>query len=120
MRIRFLNTFLVIAALIISLVACEKDEDSPDPDKKDGQITFYTNSTDCGSIDIQLNGVDIGPLSSVYSGSSEPACGADNTLTVEVDIGAHDYHAEDDCDHIWEGTIIINKGDCKVKLLNRL
>jgi len=119
MKIKFLSILLVITALIVSSVACDKDDDTPDPGQKDGQITFYTTSSDCGSIDIQLNGVDVGPLSSVYSGSSAPSCGADNTITVAVDIGAHDYHAEDDCDNIWEGTIIINKGDCKVKLLSR-
>ena len=119
MKFKLMHLLVVITVVAISMAACNKDDNEPDPDEKDGQITFYTTTGDCGSIEIQLNGANVGPLSSVYSGTTEPDCGADNTLTIGVDIGAHDYHAEDNCSNIWEGTIIINKGDCKVKLLNR-
>ena len=61
-----MRILVVIMAIAISMVACNKDDDEPDPNEKDGQITFYTKSSDCGAIEIQLNGVVVGPLSSVY------------------------------------------------------
>ena len=113
-----LSIFLII--LVFTLLTCKKDDDNSSPTtEKDGKITFYTNTDNCGSIEIQLNDENIGTLSAVYSETSTPTCESNNTLTVDVNIGAHDYHAEDNCNNIWEGTIIINKGDCKIKLLGR-
>lgn len=122
MNKQLLHGFLLIVFIAIIAGACKKEDDGDpsNPDEKDGQITFYTNSDECGAISLELNGEDIGSLSVVYIGDSEPECGAENTITVGVDVGAHEYYAEDNCNHIWSGTIIINKGDCKVKLLNRL
>lgn len=111
---------MMIAAVLSA--ACSKDDDDngdTPPDEKDGKIAFYTDNMQCGPIVITLNNESIGQLTSAYSGTSAPDCGSPNTLTVGVDIGAHNYHAEDTCNSIWTGTIIINKGDCKVKLLSR-
>jgi len=115
---------LMISVMLIALLAgaCSKDDDDngdTPPDEKDGKIAFYTDDMQCGPIEITLNNESIGQLTTAFSGSSAPDCGSPNTLTVDVNIGAHNYHAEDTCNSIWEGTIIINKGDCKVKLLSR-
>jgi len=111
---------LVVA--IIALSGCNKDEDPQGNDSPDGYITFFTKTTGdgCGDITLSLNGTSIGPLSGTTA--SDPVCQADNDpgiITIGVDIGAHDYAASDGCDHIWTGTIIINKGDCKTKELSR-
>jgi hypothetical protein len=113
-RIVFL---LMILGLFFS--SCSKDDDTTPDDEKDGKITFYMTNGDCGPIEIELNDENVGPLTTVYIGTSEPTCGANNTLTIDVDVGIHDYYAADTCNNIWSGSIIINKGDCKVKLLNR-
>lgn len=115
---------LIISIMLIALLAgaCSKDDDDngdTPPDEKDGKIAFYTDNMQCGPIDITLNNESTGQLTAAFSGSSAPDCGGPNTLTIDVNIGAHNYHAEDTCNSIWEGTIIINKGDCKVKLLSR-
>ncbi len=115
---------LMISMVIVALfcVVCSKDEDdngTTTNGEKDGKIAFYTDDMQCGPIVITLNNENIGQLTTAYSGSAAPDCGSSNTLTVDVNIGAHNYHAEDTCNSIWEGTIIINKGDCKVKLLSR-
>ena len=115
---------LIISIMLIALLAgaCSKDNDdnvTTPPDEKDGKIAFYMDNDQCGPIDITLNNESIGQLTTAFSGSSAADCGSPNTLTVDVNIGAHNYHAEDTCNSIWEGTIIINKGDCKVKLLSR-
>ena len=115
---------LIISIMLIALLAgaCSKDDDDngdTPPDEKDGKIAFYTDNMQCGPIDITLNNESIGQLTTAFSGSSASDCGSPNTLTIDVNIGAHNYHAEDTCNSIWEGTIIINKGDCKVKLLSR-
>jgi hypothetical protein len=118
MKTHLFRLLLVLSIVALAMNACKKDDDD-EQDEKDGQITFYTTSGDCGAIDIQLNGEDVGPLSSVYTGSSEPTCGDANTLTIDVDVGIHEYEAQDNCNNIWTGSIIINMGDCKVKLLSR-
>ena len=117
---------LMILMMIVAVLfaACSKDEDDNSngdtpPDEKDGKIAFYTDNMQCGPIVITLNDESIGQLTSAYAGTSAPDCGDQNTLTADVNIGAHNYHAEDTCNSIWTGTIIINKGDCKVKLLSR-
>ena len=116
MKTHLLKIMLWIFAISFVAGACKKDEDedTPPPEESDGQITFYTTSGECGDISLILNDEDIGPLSEVYSGSSEPDCGAANTITVGVDAGLHNYYATDTCNNIWSGRVIINMGDCKV------
>lgn len=110
--------FLLMAFFAFSM--CKKDDDdTTNSNGNNEQIAFYTDSDNCGAIEIELDDENIGSLTTAYSGATDPTCGSDNTLTVDVSIGIHNYHAEDNCDHIWEGTIIINQGDCKVKLLSR-
>ena len=112
---------IVYLTLILGLFLtfCNKDDDTTPDDEKDGQITFYMINGDCGPIEIELNDENVGPLTTVYTGTSEPTCGANNTLTIDVDVGIYDYYATDNCNSIWSGRIIINMGDCMVKLLNR-
>jgi hypothetical protein len=112
--------FLIVTATI--LLGCNKDEVDPvENNDNDGYITFYTkNAEGCGDIPLLLNGKSIGTL--VGSTASDPACQAPNgagIITIGVNIGAHDYSASDNCNNIWTGTIIINKGDCKTKELSR-
>jgi hypothetical protein len=110
-----------LASIVSS--SCNKDEDENLPDNNyDGYITFYTKTPegDCGSITLSLNGTSIGPLSG--NTATDPECQAANgpgIITIGIDIGAHDYAASDDCNNIWTGTIIINKGDCKTEELSR-
>ena len=118
---------LGLLLLILTVIgACKKDDPNEDlnddKDQYDGYITFYTTTTgdNCGDIPVTLNGNSIGTLSGVTV--SEPQCGAENAagiITVGVPVGAHDYAASDNCNHIWTGTIIINRGDCKTKPLER-
>ena len=107
---------LLILSLIVltAISSCTKDEDDNGDNNntaKDGSITFYTNNDDCGDISLYLDGENIGPLTDVYTGTSEPACGDANTITIDVNVGSYEYYATDTCDHIWSGTIIINKGE---------
>lgn len=123
MKPDYLKWMISMIIMAILITACSKNDDDSDNgdipnDEKDGKIAFYTDNMQCGPIDIQLNDESIGQLTTAFSGSSAPDCGSPNTLTIDVNIGAHNYHAEDICNSIWEGTIIINKGDCKVKLLS--
>jgi len=111
---------LIVATTILS--GCNKDEVDPvENNDYDGYITFYTKATEgCGDIALSLNGNSIGTLAD--STATDPACQAANgpgIITIGVDIGAHDYSASDNCNNIWTGTIIINKGDCKTKELSR-
>jgi len=120
LRLNILRSVTLLLVIVLSIGACKKDDDDDNGSNGyDGQITFYTNSSDCGSIQIELNDENVGPLTTVYSGTSAPTCGSDSTLTIDVNIGVHDYYAEDSCNNIWTGSIIINKGDCKVKLLGQ-
>ena len=119
-------TKLTIGLLFITatiLAGCSKDENGDNGnDNYDGYITFYTKTTGtgCGTITISLNGNQIGTLTGTTA--TDPVCQAANApgiLTVGVNVGAHNYAASDECTNIWTGTIIINKGDCKTKELNR-
>jgi len=120
-QVKLIFGVLMMAGFIVA--GCN-EEDSPleENNDVDGYITFYTKSEDggCGPITLSLNGNPIGTLSDTTP--SDPDCQATDgpgIITVGVEIGAHDYAASDDCDHIWTGTIIINKGVCKTKELIR-
>lgn len=121
MKVYILKSFFLILLITAICGACKKDDegDNTGTEEKDGQITFYTNSADCGDISLTLNNENIGPLSVIYTGGTTPDCGAENTLTIGVDVGVYNYYAEDSCNNIWSGTIHINMGDCKVKFLER-
>lgn len=112
------KSLLFSLIIMFAFVTCSKDDDDSNGNGYNGQIAFYTTLTDCGTIVIQLNGENAGNLTSAYTGTSAPTCGDAITLTIGMDVGVHDYYATDDCTHIWTGSIIINKGDCKVKLLD--
>jgi hypothetical protein len=114
------KTMFFLLMAIFAFSTCKKDnDDTTTGDENNEQIAFYTDSDNCGAIEIELDGSSIGSLTTVYSAVSDPTCGSPNTLTVDVSIGIHNYHAEGNCNNIWEGSIIINQGDCKVKLLSR-
>jgi len=120
-QVRLILGFLMMAGIVMS--GCTKEENPiVENNDIDGYITFYTKSAGegCGPITLSLNGNPIGTLEDATA--SDPDCQAANgpgIITIGVEIGAHDYAASDNCNNIWTGTIIINKGVCKTKELSR-
>ncbi len=120
-QVRLIFVLSVMAGIV--MYGCGKEEiPLIESTENDGYITFYSKSTGdgCGPISLSLNGNSIGTLADTTA--TDPDCQAANgpgIITVGVEVGAHDYAAADDCNNIWTGTIIINKGVCKTKEISR-
>ena len=113
----------VVALFItaITFVACDKESEDEQQQifTPQGEVIFYTvEDGSCGSIDVYIEGVYLGEVTSYITNGVTPNCGADGFATGSVDVGEdRDFTAS--CGlYTWEGTITINVDECSTMQLN--
>jgi hypothetical protein len=76
-----------------------------------GQISFWTDMVNGGSIKIYVDGEYVGELESYFS-SGTPRCRQAGTVTISRSAGTHSYLAKDGNGNSWKGTISFPSSGC--------
>src|SRR5690554_6189277 len=115
-----LNFFLGVITLIVT--SCTDIDSTQVLTADKAKIVFYTNAQailNCGEFDVNIfvDNIPVGKLSRPYLPLNTVPTIEDKTdespgiLTIQENVGQHDYHAEFDCSNygIWEGKFEVQK-----------
>ena len=112
---------LVLFITTITFFACDKDNDDDQSQifTPQGEVIFYTvEDGACGNIEVYIEGIYLGEITSYITNGVAPNCGADGFATGSVDVG-QDVNFTASCGiYTWEGVITINADECSKMQLN--
>ncbi len=95
------------------------DDVNPNPyGTGNGQITIYHNCSNCGNVQVSVDGYYSGTLSQYFSNGS-PSCGSQNGGTVVKNLfaGSHTITAKDEYGNTWSGYVYVDESSCKTYAL---
>lgn len=78
-----------------------------------GRFMFFTRVSNAGFIDIYVSGVYEGRLTKFFTQTTDPACGADGTLTITRPAGTYSFTARSTTGISWSGNLTIQNGKCR-------
>ena len=112
---------LVLFITAIIFVACDKENEDEQSQifTPQGEVIFYTvEDGACGNIEVYIEGVYLGVITSYITNGVTPNCGNDGFATGSVDVG-EDRNFTATCGlYTWDGTITINANECSTMQLN--
>ena len=115
-----LISVLVLFITTITFFACDKDNDDQSPIfTPQGEVIFYTvEDGACGNIEVYIEGIYLGEITSYITNEVAPNCGSDGFATGSVDVG-QDVNFTASCGmYTWNGIITINADECSKMQLN--